>query len=144
MGVRLSNKKHIYIFEDDRADENDDENGDESEFEDENEANENEMSEIERIAANLPSEKEIVEDNKSDLEPENEEEAEVFLLHSWQNDRKMHMISESEPKCLQFPLAYKESLMKQMDAKDDEFILLSDLELPASEAAQFAVSLWAE
>ena len=31
-----------------------------------------------------------------------------------------------------------------MDAKDDEFILLSDLELPASEAVQFAVSLWAE
>ena len=90
--VRLSNKKHIYIFEDDRADENDDENDDESEFEDENEANENEMSEIERIAANLPKEKEIEEDNKSDLEPENEEEAEVFLLHSWQNDRKMHMI----------------------------------------------------
>lgn len=142
--VRLSNKKHIYIFEDDRADENDDENDDESEFEDENEANENEMSEIERISANLPKEKEIEEDNKSDLEPENEEEAEVFLLHSWQNDRKMHMISESEPKCLRFPLAYKESLMKLMDAKDDEFILLSDLELPASEAVQFAVSLWAE
>ena len=31
-----------------------------------------------------------------------------------------------------------------MNAKDDEFILLSDLELPASEAVQFAVSLWAE
>jgi len=90
--VRLSTKKHIYIFEDDRADENADEDVDESDFEDEKEENGAEMSEIERIAANLPKEKEIEEDNKSDLEPENEEEAEIFLLHSWQNDRKMHMI----------------------------------------------------
>ena len=99
--VRLSTKKHIYIFEDDRADEEDEkdqfEEIDESDFDDERDPNENgkkngEMSEIERIAGNLPNDGDMEEDNKSDLEPENEEEAEVFLLHSWQNDRKMHMI----------------------------------------------------
>jgi len=63
-----------------------------------------------------------------------------FFFFSKINPQK----SESEPKCLRFPLAYKESLMKLINAKDDEFILLSDLELPASEAVQFAVSLWAE
>ncbi|CAG5113766.1 Oidioi.mRNA.OKI2018_I69.chr2.g7856.t1.cds [Oikopleura dioica] len=100
--VRLSTKKHIYIFEDDHDDDNADEIPElvESDFEDEpgnneeNGKNGGEMSEIERIAGNMPKEGDMEEDNKSDLEPESEEEAEVFLLHSWQNERRTHMIRQ--------------------------------------------------
>lgn len=95
--VRLSTKKHIYIFEDDHDDDSADAipEMDESDFEMDEPGNmeENgEMSEIERIAGNLPKDGDMEEDNKSDLEPESEEEAEVFLLHSWQNERRTHMI----------------------------------------------------
>jgi len=31
-----------------------------------------------------------------------------------------------------------------MNLKDDEFLNLSELDLPPSEAVQFAISLWAE
>jgi hypothetical protein len=31
-----------------------------------------------------------------------------------------------------------------LDLKDGEYILLSELDLPASEAVQFSVALWAE
>ena len=100
--VRLSTKKHIYIFEDDHDDDNADESPelieidseDESGNKEENGKNGGEMSEIERIAGNMPKEGDMEEDNKSDLEPESEEEAEVFLLHSWQNERRTHMIRQ--------------------------------------------------
>ena len=45
---------------------------------------------------------------------------------------------------VQFPFEYKVALDKLMALPNDEWILLSELELPASEAVQFAISLWAE
>ena len=54
------------------------------------------------------------------------------------------MIQENEPNLLKYPLEFKTAFEKLLSLKETEWISLSDLELPASEAVQFAVSLWAE
>lgn len=41
-----------------------------------------------------------------------DEEEQIFVLHSYQNDRQNHMISQSEPNCLTFPVSYKPSIEK--------------------------------
>jgi hypothetical protein len=51
-------------------------------------------------------------DEFKDLEGEMEDEEEIVVMHSWQNERKNHMVTQSEPKLIKFPLAYKDSLQK--------------------------------
>jgi len=84
-------------------------------------------------------------EDDDDLEGENgDEDDQVFFMHSCQNDRKTHMVTQSTPQCIRFPAALKPSLDKLMALGENDFLLLSDLELPATEAVQFAVALWAE
>lgn len=163
--VKLTSKEHIYIYEADNVDEDGEESDDsDDEFSQEDLANMAEMDD--RDDEETPGQemgikgmdgwKRIPVDGNSaeldsgngdefkDLEGEMEDEEEIVVMHSWQNERKNHMVTQSEPKLIKFPLAYKDSLQKLLDLKDGEYILLSELDLPASEAVQFSVALWAE
>ena len=54
-------------------------------------------------------------------------------------------VNESvEPHLMRYPVHYKTAIDKLLKLKDDEWLQLVDFELPAEEAIQFAVSLWAE
>ena len=45
---------------------------------------------------------------------------------------------------MRYPVHYKTAIDKLLKLKDNEWLQLVDFELPAEEAIQFAVSLWAE
>ena len=45
---------------------------------------------------------------------------------------------------LEYPLEYKASIEKLMAQPDGKWLPLCELDLPAADAIQFAVSLWAE
>ena len=68
----------------------------------------------------------------------------IVIQSSWKNERRNHLVQENEPNLLKYPLEFKTAFEKLLSLKETEWINLSDLELPASEAVQFAVSLWAE
>ena len=57
-------------------------------------------------------EKENGFDESDENGDEGDEEEQIFVLHSYQNDRQNHMISQSEPNCLTFPVSYKPSIEK--------------------------------
>lgn len=63
----------------------------------------------------------------------------------FRNDRKQHIVNEgAEPQLMRYPIHYKVALDKLMKLNESEWLPLTDFELPAEEAIQFAVSLWAE
>ena len=69
----------------------------------------------------------------------------VCVKPSSRNDRKQHIINEGvEPAQMRYPIHYKTAIDKLLKLKDNEWLQLVDFELPAEEAIQFAVSLWAE
>ena len=45
---------------------------------------------------------------------------------------------------MRYPVHYKTAIDKLLKLKENEWLQLVDFELPAEEAIQFAVSLWAE
>ena len=45
---------------------------------------------------------------------------------------------------MRYPIHYKAALDKLMKLKEKDWLPLTEFELPAEEAIQFAVSLWAE
>ena len=84
------------------------------------------------------------EDGVDDREGDGAGEPAIVIQSSWKNERRNHMVQENEPNLLKYPLEFKTAFEKLLSLKETEWISLSDLELPASEAVQFAVSLWAE
>ena len=50
--------------------------------------------------------------DNEDLEPEEDDEEEVFIMHSCQNDRKNHMVTKSQPQSLKFPISFKPAIEK--------------------------------
>ena len=50
--------------------------------------------------------------DNGDLEPEEDDEEEVFIMHSCQNERKNHMVTKSQPQSLKFPISFKPAIEK--------------------------------
>ena len=117
--VRLRNKNHIYVYEPDHIGEEDSESEDDPEWEvarqfggdGENVAisDEEEESGVECEPNETGREPEI---ENGDLEPEEGDEEQVFIMHSCQNERKNHMVTKSQPQSLKFPVTFKPAIEK--------------------------------
>ena len=114
--VRLRTKEHLYIYEDDHVggDESEDDFGaqlgmddrlDEGESDEEATNGEGKESGIEDDGS---ADDELDEEEDDD----EEEEDKIFVMHSVQNERRDHMVTQSLPKCIKFPVAFKPSLEK--------------------------------
>jgi len=146
--VRLRTKEHIYIYEDDHVgqDEAEDDFGAQLGMDDglDEDDSDEEATNGEEKESGIEDDRSADGEQDEEEDDDEEEEDKVFVMHSVQNERRDHMVTQSLPKCIKFPVAFKPSLEKLMSLGDAEYVMLSDLELPATEAVQFAVALWAE
>ena len=102
------------------------------------------LAEREQLGLDQDGEDENGADDGVDGEGDGAGEPAIVIQSSWKNERRNHLVQENEPNLLKYPLEFKTAFEKLLSLKETEWINLSDLELPASEAVQFAVSLWAE
>jgi len=164
--VRLTTKEYIYVYTEDNIDEGnqgDDENedyADQNEWEEVADDGENDekkvesgtTNEIERILANRAEaglddeEGDDREEDGIDSDDEGDDNDDFVIIQTaWRNDRKQHIVNEGvAPQLMRYPIHYKAALDKLMKLKENDWLPLTEFELPAEEAIQFAVSLWAE
>ena len=62
--------------------------------------------------------------DNGDLEPEEDDEEEVFIMHSCQNERKNHMVTKSQPQSLKFPISFKPAIEKVFFSNDTKLLLI--------------------
>ena len=102
------------------------------------------LAEREELGLDEDGQEENGAEDAIDGEGDGAGEPAIVIQSSWKNERRNHLVQENEPNLLKYPLEFKTAFEKLLSLKETEWINLSDLELPASEAVQFAVSLWAE